>query len=569
MIQIIYSQKDPRYIFLTGAKPAEIAKLEKHFNKIPQYMMLPTFRGIPTPNVFLEKFKKNDQWVLFCSAGLWKELVDFCKGNGIAVDTSYLDKVFKYTTFNMTKEEFYDYVSSWGMNITPRQYQLDAAWLILKYNLSLSELATRAGKTLIFTIIARTAMEKLHAKNILMIVPSIHLVKQGVKDIEEYKDYFKSEQIWGGGEFMEYSNLTIGTFQSLVKMADPRNKKYNPKFFEKFDVVCCDEAHRCDCRSIKTILAVDAMKKMKLKFGFTGTLPKPNTIEWLSVQAMLGPKIQEISARELIDEGFLADPIIKQFRLMYDKDSIKDEVIRSAEYLLSNYKKEGSKTKILLPKESQKMTRVHEKELPQAIKMAKEQLSKDDYMTYLLNLAKGSSQSLNVEQMTSLFSEPKIKLIERIVSNVNKNIIVFAHNTEYIKYLHKRLTELLPDKKVMKMTGSNTVKNRQKIMEEMKENDNCVLIGSFGVISTGLTFPNVDYGLFAQSFASDVITRQSLGRLMLRTKEKSEFYLYDIIDVYPTKKIYNQGLAKIRSYKEEGHRYEIDSRNVLFESINI
>lgn len=568
MMKIIYNKKDPRYIFITGATSREIGILEKHFNKIPQYMLLPTFTGTPRPDVFLEKFKKGDEWILFCAAGLWKELVDFCKSKNLVIDASNINKEFKYTPFNLSKQEFYEYVKGWNMNIEPRPYQLDAAWLILKYNTSLSELATRAGKTLIFTIIARTTMELMGAKNILMIVPSIHLVKQGVKDINEYKDYFKSEQIWGGGEFMEYSNLTIGTFQSLVKMANPKDKKYNPKFFEKFDVICCDEAHRCDCKSIKTILAVDAMKNVKLKFGFTGTLPKPNTIEWLSVQAMLGPKIQEITARELIEEGFLADPIIKQFRLVYDKQSIIKPMIESLEYLLSIYKKEKG-NKVLLDKSERKMTRTHQKELPVAIQLAKQELDEEKYFEYLVKLAKGSSQSLNAEQMTSMFSENKVRLIERIVKNLNKNVIVFAHNTEYIKYLHERLTEICPDKIVMKMTGANTVKNRQKIMEQMKGSDNCILIGSFGVISTGLTFPNVDYGLFAQSFASDVINRQSLGRLMLRTKEKSEFYLYDIIDVYPSKKLYNQGLAKIRTYKSEGHRHEIVRMDEKFKTINI
>jgi superfamily II DNA or RNA helicase len=128
---------------------------------------------------------------------------------------------------------------------------------------------------------------------------------------------------------------------------------------------------------------------------------------------------------------------------------------------------------------------------------------------------------------------------------------------EYIKFLEAHYKRICPDKQVYKITGATTLKKRQQTVDKMLESDNCILIGSFAVVGTGITFRNVDYGIFAQSFKADTITRQSLGRLMLRTAEKSEFYLYDIIDEFPTKKLHNQALEKIRIYKSEGHRYEV------------
>ena len=91
----------------------------------------------------------------------------------------------------------------------------------------------------------------------------------------------------------------------------------------------------------------------------------------------------------------------------------------------------------------------------------------------------------------------------------------------------------------------------------MLENNNVILFASYGCCSTGLTFKNVDYGIFAQSFKSDIINKQSLGRLLLRNEEKDECYLYDIVDQFPTKKLYVQGLSKIKLYKKEGHEYYI------------
>nr|DAK69066.1 MAG TPA: hypothetical protein [Caudoviricetes sp.] len=41
----------------------------------------------------------------------------------------------------------------------------------------------------------------------------------------------------------------------------------------------------------------------------------------------------------------------------------------------------------------------------------------------------------------------------------------------------------------------------------------------------------------------------------------------DIIDVFDTKRLYNQGLAKIRSYNEQGYKYDIEDMEIDFESI--
>ncbi len=572
MIKIAINPNDKRYIFIIPQDDVDkvrMVELEKHMNKIPQYMLLPTFNGVPEPQVFLEKFKgQSDVWIYYCSAGLWREVVLFLQGKGWAFD-SQINSEFKYTQFNMTKEQFKEYVAGWNLNLNPYDYQLEAAWLILKFNLSLSELATRAGKTLIFYIVSRAAKELLGVTKILMIVPSVHLVKQGVKDLQEYKDFFSTEQIWAGGEEVSMADLTIGTFQSLVRRADPRYKSYDPDFFNGYDMVCVDEAHKAPCKSIKCILAVEAFKHVKLRFGFTGTLPKPNTIEWLACQAVLGPKIQEISSRQLIEDGFLADPIIKQFRILYTPSpELQTVTTKCAEYLLSNYIKDKNGNNTLRPMEEREFTMVHTKQLPTALKSSRQLLEDHEYDTYLKDMLSKSSKTLNLEQMVAMFSAPRLALMDRLVGNLHKNVIIFAHNVEYIKFLEQHFKAQFPDRKVYKITGATNLKKRQAIIDKMLESDDCILLGGYGVVGTGLTFKNVDYGVFAQSFKADTITRQSLGRLMLRTKEKSEFYLYDIIDEFPTKKLHNQALEKVKIYKAEGHKHEIVKITEIYRALD-
>jgi superfamily II DNA or RNA helicase len=211
---------------------------------------------------------------------------------------------------------------------------------------------------------------------------------------------------------------------------------------------------------------------------------------------------------------------------------------------------------------------VHKKQLPTALTLSKSRLETDEYIKYLTEACSKSSKTLNLEQLCAMFSAPRLELMDNIVTHLNKNVIIFAHNVEYIKFLEAHYKKLCPNKQVYKITGSTTLKKRQQTLDKMLESNDCILIGSFAVVGTGLTFRNVDYGIFAQSFKADTITRQSLGRLMLRTAEKSEFYLYDIIDEFPTGKLHNQALAKVRIYKSEGHRYSIEKISADFREVD-
>ena len=414
MVRIKYNPNDLRYIFMLPDNDDEMDKIIHYINKIPSYMYMPSFNGTPTPVAFIKRFNGRSRVIYYCHSGLWRTIYEFCNSHNIKVEG--IDNFFKYTPMSMSKEQFKDYVYGWNLNVVPRDYQIGAAWLILKYKQSLSELATRAGKTLIAYIIFRYMLEH-GAKNILMIVPSIQLVKQGVEDLKEYKEFFKSETVWAKGEFVESSNLTIGTYQSLVKRADRRDKKYDPHWFDKFDVICIDEAHHLVCDSINMILSLDFMKDIKLKFGFTGTLPDEHTIESFCCHSLMGPKIQEIKAIELIEDGYLAEPVITQIRIQHpDSPELTEQYIRCGEYLNSIYKLNDKNLRILLPKEQREFTMIHEKELPIVLKELKKTYTPEQYKEYLCTLCKENGANLlMLEQMLVHRSKKTIKCYIRFI----------------------------------------------------------------------------------------------------------------------------------------------------------
>ena len=109
MIQIIYKKTDLRYIFLISDNQNDIKRIENYLNKIPLYCMLPSFRGVPKPEVFLNKFRtKDNQIVYWCHSGLWKTIYDWCNSNGVEVNG--VDDYFKYREFDLTEEQFTQYI---------------------------------------------------------------------------------------------------------------------------------------------------------------------------------------------------------------------------------------------------------------------------------------------------------------------------------------------------------------------------------------------------------------------------------------------------------------------------
>ena len=151
MIKVIYKPQDMRYIFMQSDSPQqkELLDLEGYLNKIPQYMFLPSFRGIPKPEVFLNKFKTKDGRIIFwCHTGLIGVIEDWCKANNVSLNCADIEAL-KYRGMPMSLEDFKEYVNSWELSLNPRDYQYEAAYKILCNRQSLSQLATRAGKTLI------------------------------------------------------------------------------------------------------------------------------------------------------------------------------------------------------------------------------------------------------------------------------------------------------------------------------------------------------------------------------------------------------------------------------------
>ena len=574
----VYEKDIKKYV-----KYHTIDLLEKHINLTDPICFLPTYTGPPFTQDFIWEYTQTGgNKILWCSIGLWQVIYKWLKKNNVPYDG--LDPTRFKRKMIHTFDEFKEIVDSWKLAFQPRPYQYEAAYKIIEWNKSVSQLATRAGKTLISYIIFRYCMEYLGVKKILMIVPSIDLVKQAYNDFNEYAEFFNTECVWSGGKLVESSNLTVGTFQSLIKFLDRKGKKYNPKFFDGYDCVFVDEVHRATASQIKNIISQPFMNKVKIAFGMTGTLPKEKTIEHYSLHSLLGAKIQEITPRELMDEGYISDIEINQYRVNYkDIEKQKKLFIECAEYCLSNDvlkanpKNPKKKEKVKL--ENPRFLIQYEKEFPYGLQIVKNTIYSDStlneeekdkkYIETLKENIKLSTKTnqLVVEKMMMHFMEERIDILcNEILVNCEFNTLVLAHHTEYLEYVAEKIKEKLPNKIICIIHGGTKSKERDKIKETLKENNNCILVASYGCIGTGITLSNLCFGVLFESFKSDIINMQSLGRGLGLSKYKDKYIVYDFIDCFnelvSTKAIFRQGKEKIKIYEENKYNYHIINKYV-------
>ncbi len=409
--------------------------------------------------------------------GLWHELTEVCKEHGFAVNFENFD-LFKSP---YTKEDYLSWINATsffdksGNKIEPRDYQINSVWLILKYKLSISEIATSAGKTLIMYMVLAFLRHKGLLNKMLIIVPNISLIIQTYEDFQDYSnnDTSLNMQMISGQtdkELKSDTHVVIGTFQSLVKQGN--------EFFESFDVVCVDEAHFTQAKSVKDTLA--KCRNVIYRFGLSGTLERDDFAERLTLQAFLGPLINKVSAEFLFQNKYATPVQVKVIKLNYLDDDTKDKL--------------------------------------QQIRKRRNSID--------------GAKILDIERKIVIESDVRLKYICDLVNKTTKNTLVLFHNVkaDYGKRIQERLIEISNDKDVFYVDGDTDVEKREYYKQSLEYGENKVLIASFGTFSTGISVKNIHNIVFAESFKSDKIIRQSIGRGMRLHSTKEKTNIIDIVD---------------------------------------
>ena len=453
---------------------------------------------------FIEK--KGGAWKV--PIGLWREVLQIGEDYRIEIEINGLDKI---VSKDLTLEEYTQWVNEFfeggiggDPNKMPRDYQIETAWKLIKYRYSISEVATSSGKTLISFMVFAYLRQKGLIRKFLMIVPSTNLVFQGSEDFEDYglhKLGSKIQQIGGGSKLREGCDVIIGTFQSLVKQ--------DPEFFEEADLVFVDEAHHTNSMSIKKIVA-NCMHS-RWRFGLTGTLTKRGTADYLTIQQFLGPLVVEISPSFLFDNNYATPVSIKIVVMYWLEKEYKDKL---ANLKLNNNNLEGNEV-------------------------------------------------YNLERKLVVESKKRLNYVVDFISKTSKNSLVLFQSVkdEYGKQIWNLLREKNSEKEVFYVDGDTSEGLREEYKSRMASGNNKILIATYGTFSTGISINNLHNIFLVESYKSEVLIKQSLGRGMRQMEGKEKVNIIDFVDDFSSPKYQNYLLkhseARIQIYKNESFEYKI------------
>jgi len=169
-----------------------------------------------------------------------------------------------------------------------RYYQVDSVTEALKYKRAMIVLATGLGKSLALTLMTRSLADR--GLRVLIIVPTINLVKQMLTDINQVIDKNKTSGIGGTYKYKEGAQVTVSTINS--------GKHYS----DLYDAVIIDESHHSSSNSYYELATFAT--KAKYFYGFTATPVRGDGLE-LGFHGILGKVVYTKNTREGIAEGFL------------------------------------------------------------------------------------------------------------------------------------------------------------------------------------------------------------------------------------------------------------------------
>lgn len=445
---------------------------------------------------------KDDKWI---PAGLWRHVLQICKDYNLEIEMNgikrLIDPNINADTFEKWALDFFK-----GAEITPRDYQIETAYNILKFRKCLAELATSAGKTLISFLTIAYMLEKGKAEKILMIVPNVSLVVQAHEDFHDYnymnKVPLKIQQIFAGQKIKSNKNIIIGTYQSLVKK--------NAEYFEQFDAVLVDETHKAKSNSIKTIL--QKCTSAQYKFGLSGTIPKEGTLDKLTLMSQTGPVISEVKANFLQNQGHIAKCVVKVIEMNYATDTQR---------------------------------------------LAFQELAQNKY---------DRKDVFSLEQNFVITSEARLDFVSSVISRVPRNSLVLFHRIEHGKKLYEKLRQD-SDKRVYYVDGGTDKDIREEYKKKMEAGNEVVIVASYGTFSTGISIKKIHSIFFTESFKSEVIIRQSIGRGLRQHESKDKVLIVDFVDNIRTQEwdnyLWKHGKARQSIYKQEKFDYNI--KRVSFE----
>lgn len=459
-------------------------------------------------------FYRNNKYI---STGLWKVLIDMCERFNFNINKDFIKQIIDTeVTYEEVELFFKDFLKNSNLDFRP--YQIETVYMFAKYKRMIAEVSTSAGKTFIIYMIFQFIRNLLAQKGIdvkmLLIVPNISLVIQTYQEwqeLEEAQDHstFKALMVHGDSDHKKENiddyNVIIGTYQSLVKKPQ--------EFFDKINCVFVDESQSVGAKSLKTIL--EKCHYALYRMGISGTTKiKGADAESYGIQEALGPLLYHVTPEFLIENEYATKVKVKRFILSYLDDENRKAINELAK------RKSFDKAKLL-----------------------------------------------SMEKDFVIHSSKRLAFLMKLLNKTSKNSLVLfgSIEKEYGKSIYNAIRKN-PDKEAFYVDGGTNQGNRNIFKDEMEEGNNKILVASFGTFATGISIKNIHNIFLVESFKSEVIIKQSIGRGMRLLEGKDFVNIIDLIDDFRVldfkdgKTVLKKGGKKNYLYKHGEERNQIYHR---------
>jgi len=245
------------------------------------------------------------------------------------------------------------------------------------------------------------------------------------------------------------------------------------------------------------ISIMSKLNKCRYRFGFTGTLDNTQTNKFV-LEGLFGSVYQVTTTSKLIEEKFLSDFKIRCMVLQYSDEDKK--LLKDAQY-------------------------------------------KDEMKFLILNSKRN-------------------KFIRDLTLNLKGNtLLLFQYVENHGKGLYQVIKDRAGDRKVFFVHGGTDSEIREDIRRITEQEENAIIVASYGTFSTGINIKRLHNVIFASPTKSRIRTLQSIGRGLRKSDQKEIAILYDISDdlTYKNKQNYTlrHFFERINIYNEEKFQYKI------------
>ena len=341
-----------------------------------------------------------------------------------------------------------------------RYYQTESVEALLKSFHAAVELPTGAGKSRILLELAKRV-----ARQTVLVTPSAAITDQMY---EQFIEAFGKKYVgkYGDGRKDVNKLFTIAVAQSMAKI-QPDTDSY--KYFKNTKMILWDESHTTPADTFESV-CMGALKDAPLRFFVSATQLRTDGSE-LILKGITGPVVYRKPFKELVNEGFLAQPKVRIIRIPAASNANRQDV------------KEETRAQLYAN--------------PAVNKMAAQ-------------VASQMVKNLN-RQVVILIEEFRQFLTLKNYMSIPFEFVHGGANTKEIK-------DLLPEQYQKCDT--------QKIVKDFNEGKVRCLIGT-SAISTGVDLQPVGALIYLQGGISEIKVTQAIGRGTRIPEGKKDFYVVD------------------------------------------